>query len=741
MDSFIKQNFIGKDGFVWWIGQIAPERVWIDNYGKISTESKKAWGQRYKVRIMGYHPYSIAELKDEDLPWAQVLTTAGNSGSQNTAETVRLAQGDVVVGFFLDGHNAQVPMIMGAFANTTQWDDLKKLWKKDGAPPSPFGVFGGYDKEFKEDGYAINKSSSNDNTDNSDISNVQVTQGQANNRQQNDPTNEIHTTDSTTGQIVNLCDTGPTDGIKNDVLGLVKDVQALKGKMDFGNEFFRDKVKGLVSSTTESFVRKSGVMVSGIVDHAFNEIIPIGKVGLRVLYDGVFGKVLAATQNPAIAHLAGVAAQNAMLGPLNKAENLIGCLANNIIADLGGMTEDILNSVVDNVFNFTDCVGDQTVGAITNGIIEKVGGGMAGALGGLDKILRFFGGKKGFDIKDVIRNTGGASIAGQVGLRGCNEPVKRDELGPCRYRLGYGPISSSPKDLDKIVKDANAAWAISQAAKLTGFPLDGIQDIAGALDIFNSEMKVPGFKSSISDCYSGLPTICEPPKINIFGGGGFGAEAIPIFGNIVGTGSKRTGSIIDIKMTNPGNNYQFPPFVEIVDNCDQGIGAQARATVKDGKVNIYVVSEGENYPVSDQPQMAVVDVNIINPGSGYTEGDTVTDNIGNDYDIVIQSGAIVKVKPITTIAVEEVVELTVNSTTGRDALMFATIDERPEYQGVVKQQIDCVAPRTDNLVGYVKGEPYYGDFHVHPNTGKKMVGAAHTTTPHEVIYDTPQESL
>ena len=741
MDSFIKQNFIGKDGFVWWIGQIAPEKVWIDNYGKISTESKKAWGQRYKVRIMGYHPYSIAELKDEDLPWAQVLTTSGNSGSQNTAETVRLAQGDVVVGFFLDGHNAQVPMIMGAFANTTQWDDLKKLWKKDGAPPSPFGVFGGYDKEFKEEGYAINKSSSNDNTENSDISNVQITEGQAGERQQNDSTNEIHTTDSTTGQIVNLCDTGPTDGIKNDVLGLVKDVQALKGKMDFGNEFFRDKVKGLVRSTTESVVRKSGVMVSGMVDHAFNEIIPIGKVGLRVLYDGVFGKVLAATQNAAIAHLAGVAAQNAMLGPLNKAENLIGCLANNIIADLGGMTEDILNSVVDNVFNFTDCVGDQTVGAITNGIIEKVGGGMAGALGGLDKILRFFGGKKGFDIKDVIRNTGGASIAGQVGLRGCNEPVKRDELGPCRYRLGYGPISSSPKDLDKIVKDANAAWAISQAAKLTGFPLDGIQDIAGALDIFNSEMKVPGFKSSISDCYSGLPTICEPPKINIFGGGGFGAEAIPIFGNIVGTGSKRTGSIIDIKMTNPGNNYQFPPFVEIVDNCDQGLGAQARATVKDGKVNIYVVSEGENYPVGDQPEMAVVDVNIINPGSGYAEGDTVTDNIGNEYDVTIQSGAIVKVKPITTIGVEEVVELAIKSTTGRDALLFATIDERPEYQGVVKQQIDCVAPRTDNLVGYVKGEPYYGDFHVHPNTGKKMVGAAHTTTPHEVIYDTPQESL
>ena len=683
----LKQNFVGRDGFVWWIGQIAPEDVWIDNFGT----NDKAWGQRYKVRIMGYHPYSTAELKDEDLPWAQVLTTAGNSGSQNTAETVRLAQGDVVVGFFLDGQNAQVPMIMGAFANTTQWADLKKAWKESGAPASPFQVFGGYDKAFSEDSYAINKASSNDNSSKSDLSNVQLTEEQKNQRQQNDSVNEIHTTDSTTGAILSLCDEGPTEGIKNDVLGMVGEIQALKGKMNAGNEFFRDKVKGIVSSTTESVVLKSGSLVSNIVDGAFNQILPIGKTGLSNLYGGVYGKVLGATQNPAIAHIAGVAAQTSMLAPLNKVENLIGCLANNIIADLGGMVEDILNSVVDNVFNFTNCVGDQVVGAITNGIIGKVGAGMAGALGGLDKILGFFN-PKGFNVEDVIRNSGGGSIAGAVGLRGCNQPVRRDELGPCRYRLGYGPISSAPKDLDKIVKDANAAAAISAAARLTGFPLDGIEDIAGALDIFNSDMKVPGFKSAISDCYSGLPTICEPPKIKIFGGGGSGAEAIPFFGNIIGDTYNRTGSIIDIKMTNPGNNYQYPPFVEIVDNCNQGLGAQARAIIKDGKVDsIYIVSEGENYPVGDQSELSVVDVNIINPGSGYTDGDTVTDNIGNQYGVTIQGGAIVKVKPLTTIAVNEVVELTINSSSGRDALLYATIDERPEYQGEVKQQIDCVS--------------------------------------------------
>ena len=71
-----KTNIIGRDGFVWWIGQIAPEEVWIENFG-ISTEESPKWGQRYKVRIMGYHPYSTAELDDKELPWAQVLNPAG----------------------------------------------------------------------------------------------------------------------------------------------------------------------------------------------------------------------------------------------------------------------------------------------------------------------------------------------------------------------------------------------------------------------------------------------------------------------------------------------------------------------------------------------------------------------------------------------------------------------------------------------------------------------------------------
>ena len=50
--SLLKSNFVGRDGFRWWIGQIAPE----DCQGDQINQSGSSWGNRIKVRIMGYHP-------------------------------------------------------------------------------------------------------------------------------------------------------------------------------------------------------------------------------------------------------------------------------------------------------------------------------------------------------------------------------------------------------------------------------------------------------------------------------------------------------------------------------------------------------------------------------------------------------------------------------------------------------------------------------------------------------------
>ena len=117
MEGLLKRNFVGQDGFIWWIGQIGPENTWGDNIFGIplpNNEGHRGFGERYKVRIMGYHTAVPSELKDEDLPWASVMypVTAGGGG-RASSQTANLTQGTWVFGFFIDGENAQQPVIMG----------------------------------------------------------------------------------------------------------------------------------------------------------------------------------------------------------------------------------------------------------------------------------------------------------------------------------------------------------------------------------------------------------------------------------------------------------------------------------------------------------------------------------------------------------------------------------------------------------------------------------------------------
>ena len=681
-NSSFKTNFVGKDGFIWWIGQIPNQESWQTQI----DEGEGSWGIRYKVRIMGYHPYDNS-LPDEDLPWAQVLCPPGTQGSGGHMESIRLHQGDTVVGFFLDGQSAQIPIILGVFANTIQ----KEIEASD--TPSIFGNYKPDSKTISSDSdFVLKQKGSNSQGVSNGKDKVQATPINVDTKTAQNTGNAQLT--SSAGVTVNACGgASPIGGMQVGVKNLMHDVKTINARLGEGTEFARDAIKKKISSTTQDITGKASNLASGMVNDTFNKLGPLANAGMSGLYGSVNSKITAATGNPAIGHLAGVASQISMAAPLQIAENLVGCLANNIVADLGSNIEDILSSVVDNAVNFVDCVADQTVGAITNSVIGKVGDGMDQALGGLDKIMSFVGGGagiggKGF-VDNLIRNST-SSIAGAVGLKGCNEPVKKS-VGSCRYVLGYGPVSGGDADLSKIIKNANLAASLSTAARLTGFPLEGIQDIAGALDIFNSDMKTPGFKSAISDCYSGLPTVCEPPKIKIFGANGSGGEAIPIFGRILGDSRYRTGSIIDIKLTNPGNNYTFPPFVEIVDNCGQGYGATARTTIKDGKIDqIYIVSEGENYPVADQNEQIIESVNIIFPGSGYTDGDQVVDNVGNQYEVTVQQGLITKVKPLTQIKVEDVPTISAVGS-GSGAILSANLNDRPEFQGEVKQVIDCVS--------------------------------------------------
>ena len=81
---------------------------------------------------------------------------------------------------------------------------------------------------------------------------------------------------------------------------------------------------------------------------------------------------------------------------------------------------------------------------------------------------------------------------------------------------------------------------------------------------------------------------------------------------------------------------------------------------------------------------------MINPGSGYQDGDIVTDNLGNEYEAEVYLGSIIKVTPINSKDITAIPIIEVQSDTGSGALLSANLGIRPDFQGEVKQVIDCI---------------------------------------------------
>lgn len=92
------RDFAGKNGFVWWIGTVEDRQDPL----KLG---------RSRVRCIGWHNENKSTLPTEMLPWAQPAFPINNGNTYSVKE------GDMVFGFFLDGENAQEPVLLGVFPN------------------------------------------------------------------------------------------------------------------------------------------------------------------------------------------------------------------------------------------------------------------------------------------------------------------------------------------------------------------------------------------------------------------------------------------------------------------------------------------------------------------------------------------------------------------------------------------------------------------------------------------------
>ena len=669
-ESLLKSNFIGRDGFRWWVGQIPPEKF---HGGQINGAG---WGNRHKVRIMGYHPYNTVELPNEDLPWAQcLLPTTSGTGAANQSSSTKISPGDIVFGFFLDGDNGQIPVIMGCFGRTDQVPDI--------AESGPFEPFTGYTSKIKKPNGKLIPNQSNQNNSKSQKSPRNVSPKQA----EQIGVDEI----SYYGGIGDRVQLGNAVGnttinkISTEVNNLLNKVKSPSIFTNIANEINRvvDKIQAITNGLV-------GNMMNGL----YKAIMPIFTKGLGLLYKAISAKILAASGNVAAAHLAGVAAQTALAGPMAAVQKALTCVASSVVNSLTGIIEDMLNSVIENVKNFVTCAADQFTGVLVNDIIGKITDGLGPVLGGIKAILDLV---SDFSIDKLLRS-GGDAIKGLVGMFDCNQNNSKMSGLVEEWVIGRGPANVPAPSFDKILENANLTDVLSIPDAVTDI-VGGVNDIIGGVTgAFSAINNLP---NKIGNCYTGNPLYVSAPTITIFGGGGSGSTAISLIGAISGG----TGSVIGAKVTDGGSGYRFPPFVEIIDNANQGYGAVARAIIKDGKVDsIYIVSEGENYAPGDlsdnaeppgllEPKVYTIDKILpIIPGTGYAVGDVVKDQFGNEYSIQIDNGSIISVEPINkTVTVNDLPIIQIDSDTGSGAILRPILDIiSPDLQGEVKQVIDCV---------------------------------------------------
>jgi len=115
-------DFVGKDGFYWWFGEI------------VINEDPLQMG-RVKCRIMGWYTgvsnKFMDDMPDKDLPWCIVLQPTNQAGVGSSGQSVgQLQKGAMVMGFFLDGEEAQSPVVFG----------VVRARKKSGQADSKVGI-------------------------------------------------------------------------------------------------------------------------------------------------------------------------------------------------------------------------------------------------------------------------------------------------------------------------------------------------------------------------------------------------------------------------------------------------------------------------------------------------------------------------------------------------------------------------------------------------------------------------
>jgi len=674
-EQLLKSNFSGKDGFSWWIGRVAHPQYWkLEN---LASGHEGSAAHRVKVRIIGYHPWDD-ELHESDLPWATVLQDPVTGGGQGAmGDTLSLVGGETAVGFFLDGEDAQQPVIIGLLNRSQEVADSISEEEVFATGSSQFGVMTGYTGKVvpaTKRGFVA--------VENPTITKEkEVKSGEVKNNKITNTSNVIAKCESSgacagftqkytkTQKNPPLCE----DNVVGDIGQALTDFVAFTSVLEsFQGNFINPLTNAIVDM--EQQIRSTAQQIQRIIRSALNNI----RTGLIKRIMSLF-KVFAALGkklNP-LDFFLGPAAQKAF----KKILDILFCLFDTIFGDIFGFIENLLKGMLGKIINVGVCAVEQFTSGILGklmDLIKKVTGPilaginwLTGGLGNITKVLSKVSsyarqiiaflectGIKCDEPSEWVTNFGGA-VTGKADnwskilsntdfLSGVQE-----DLGEVEKQLGKQTLAKwiAGEDLETakktVINGSNVYKLLKTIDKLTDgktaelFEEGGFGSIEAAIASFslfgNGSDSFSGcnnntYNPQTQDDLGSLPVgvkhpQCIPPTAEI-GGAGTGAVVKPIVGN--------NRQIFSVEVLNGGTGYDSTTSITIVDKSGHGTGAAGNVIVENGAVkNIVLTSQGSNYCGGDNTinlnvgvgtdiSGIVTSVYVSKPGLGYTGGDTFT---------------------------------------------------------------------------------------------------------------------
>ena len=575
--GLFKRHFVGRDGFHWWIGQVADAKTWRENNPskRVSNNTEsKGFGQRYKVRIMGYHTAVPTDLPDEDLPWASVMypVTAG-SGNNGSSQSVNILQGDFVYGFFLDGEDGQQPVIMGVAG----YNDYQAVMKN--VPDAKFVPFSGLDASVannnklpvgsRKEGGAGEYVRQNGSQGEQDVNKDQINSATLGLGDQ-DKAN-INDDDSTERALQPLaqskvCEPLPLSKIQKQLQNSLQEIEKIRKSIYESQSSAKEKFDEEQKKIDDK-IEKAAELVASAIKWVYQEIEQFIEFQINKAFKNVYNIAL-----PNERELVNTTS--------NTVLDTIKCFFKKLFKQLKEMVIKFIKDTVNKVINVPICFVENFVGGVLGSLSTTISGVFNGINDLVESAIDIV--DSGFDIATDVINL----VDNILSFLTCDDRPECSGVNEWNPRSGAAPIQLG--DFTKI-----AEKAMSFAEEPTTFGTAALDQFGNLIDIDLSRV------FDFEDCNTD-PELLGPPELQIFGDDGFGAAGNLVIGEL--------GEVIGVDVTSFGQGYTGKAKARVYDKSGRGKGARIKPIF--GPVPRSGISKIENGPEENTVTGKTVEVTI-----------------------------------------------------------------------------------------------------------------------------------